>query len=405
MRKFVLFLGLFVIAAWLLMWAGAGLMNRAYTSSAGHEWPYDLGLIEGVPARYPATEMSPAALQLVQAASACQIEIAPRPLQSPPTPQTDPLGATRRSVTEYVREQIERPDAAITPPPADVGEFLAGHAGDLAVVRSVLLGQGPMVWPSNLQAGPEAPLPNLLGHMYLGRLLQANALDRARIGDRGSWDDLQASWNLTQGLWKRPELISWLIALAIARNTNAIARKLPLPEPEWLREMQEFDYLRTAVAAHQAEARSIKDGVYAETTVNDEAGLLRRVTDVVMQPYTRMSAADLIEAERQFAHAVASNKSCDFRPESIRRRVAWWNVPGRAVLTPNIDAIWLRLFRFRAELEATDRVLRMRQGKPPLETSACSGAKWLYTKDGFTFSGKLPKPTPPQIDIPLEFRR
>jgi hypothetical protein len=404
-RKFVLFVVIFTVAAWLLMWAGAGLMNHAYTTSKGHEWPLHLGLIDGVPARYPATEMSPAALRLVQAASASQIEIAPRPLQSPPTPQTDPLSNTRRSITDYVRVQIERPDATITSPPADVGEFLAGHAGDLAVVRAILLGEEPIVWPSNLQSGPEAPLPNLLGHMYLARLLQANALDRARIGDRGSWDDLEASWNLTRGLWERPELISWLIALAIARNTNAIARKLPVPEPEWLSEMQEFDYLRTAVAAYQAEAWSIKDGVYFETTVSDETGLFRRVTDIVMRPYTRMSAADLIEAERQIAHAVASNQSCDFRPESIRRRAAWWNVPGRAVLTPNVNSIWQRLFRFRAELEATDRALRMRQGKPPIENSVCAGAKWVYTKDGFTFSGNLPKAAAPQIHIPLEFRR
>lgn len=405
MRKFLLFAVAFVAAAWILMWAGAGLMNRAYTSTAGHEWPLDLGLIESVPARYPPTEMSPAALRVVQAAAACQIEMAPRHLQSPPTPPVDALAMTRRSITEYVRAQIERSDATIDRPPADVAEFLTAHAGDLGRVRSILVSPEPLIWPSNLQAGAEAPLPHLLGHMYLARLLQASALDRARTGDRGAWDDLEASWSLTRGLWKRPELISWLIALAIARNTNAIARKLPVPEPAWLREMQQFDYKRSALTALQAEAWAMKEGVYIETTVDDESGLVRRITDVIMAPYTEMSAADLIEAERRTAHVAATNESCHFRAEEAPRRVAWWNIPARSVPAPNINAIWQRLFRFRAELEATDRALRLRKGAPPLETSGCADGKWVYSANGFHFSHEFPKPAPPQIDIPLKFQR
>jgi hypothetical protein len=403
MRKFLLFTVALIAAAWLLMWGGARLMDRAYTSASGHEWPLDLGLIEGVPARYPPAEMSPAALRLIQAAARCQIDMAPRELRPSFAGVSDPLGPTRQGVTEYVRQQIERPDPAIAGPPQGVAEFLAAHAGDLADVRSVLLTSDPLVWPTNLQAGPAAPLPNLLGHMYLARLLQANALDRGRIGDRGAWDDLRASWNLTGGLWKRPELISWLIALAIARNTNAIARKLPVPEPQWLREMQELDYRRSALAAYQAEAWSIRNGAYIETTIDDETGFVRRVTDVVMAPYTQMSAADLVEAERKTARVIAANERCDFPTDLASRRTGWWNLPARSVPTPNISSIWQRLFRFRAELEATDRTLRLRKGQPSLERSGCPEGKWIYTDRGFRFSHRFPKPPTPQIDIPLEF--
>lgn len=406
MRKFGVFVVLALAAAWLLMWAGAAMMSRTNMAAADHAWPLGLGTVSQVPQRYPTVAMNDAGLELTQLTAALPLEIAPRFAQGRVSPRR-PIDRMRQITSDYVLSQTSKTDPSIDAPPPELAEYLAAHAGDLAAI-SALLRNEKIVWPQSLVAGLEGSIPNLLGHMSLARILHARALDRARAGDRGGWDDLHAAWRLTHALWRRPELISSLVGLSIARSTNAIARKMPLPAPDWFDEIRSFDYAKAVMTAQQAEAFAISTRVYNETTVDapdgDGGSWYRRGRDAVMAPYVRMSTMDWLEAERRIAHDLARNRNCVLASHDPRQGLAWWNVPARSASTPNLDSLWPRVFRFRAELEATERALRMRGGDAPMTQSACSDGQWVYSADGFRFSKEFPKSRVPRGDMPVEFR-
>jgi hypothetical protein len=256
------------------------------------------------------------------------------------------------------------------------------------------------VWDVDIARGSSAPLPNLLALIKLGRLLTAGALERARLGDAGAWYDLQAQHELTRGLWRRPELISALIALAIDRHLIAAARKMPLPAPAWFGEVRTFDYRRAMVAAMQADAwvvsATMRDFYEGD---DDRDHWVRRLVDrTIKAPYAELSRADLIAAQRDAAVAIATQQTCAL--ESAEVKPSWWNRPAQ-VLMPNITSAWQRTFRVRAELELTEHALGLRSGSQ----SRCSDGHWIVTSQRVTFSKPIPSPGPSSFVIPLEVER
>jgi hypothetical protein len=371
---------------WLAFWVGSLLMRDAVSTGRDSAWPMGLGTLSEAAARDPVTEMSPAAAQLAAAAEPLGIDLAPRTRSEVLRTDPRPMEFVRRQLAGWVREQLSVPTPEIAPLPAESGEYLAGRGADLFAVSSILRSPEPILWPHDA-SDPAAPLPNLLGHAALQRVLIARALDRARVGDRGAWDDLQAAWILARSLSSRREMISLLVSLAMARRADAAARKLPLPPPAWLQEMQAFDYRRALIASWQFDAWRVQDAVYAETSV-DGSPLYRRAVDTLLSPYTRMSASDVVEEWRRTAIAIAASRQCDF--PGVRMPAAWWNLPARAINTPNMDSAWKRLLRFTAEREATMRALRLRGGAEPLQQSSCVDGEWIYSGEGFRFSRDIP---------------
>jgi len=373
-------------------------MRDAVRTGTESEWPLGLGTLSEAHARYPSAPMSPAAARLVAAAEPLGIDLAPGTRTDVLKSEPRPMEFVRRQLDGWVRAQLRTASPQLDPLPAESGEYLAGRAGDLAAVSALLRSNDPINWPQDVR-DPSSPLPNLLGHMQLQRVLIARAFDRSRVGDSGAWDDLRAAWILARSLASRNELICVLTSLAMGRRADTAARKLPLPFPPWLQEMQSFDYRRAAIAAYQLDAPNVDDAIYAETSV-DGSPLFRRVVDSVMSPYTRMSASDLTEAHRRTVIAIAAMRQCDF--PGLAPSPAWWNLPARVISTPNIDLMWQRVLRLTAEREATLRALRLRDGAPPIPKSACSDGEWVYTEDGFRFSRNIADPGTEAI--PLEFR-
>lgn len=356
--------------------------------------------------------MSDGAARLIALARPLGIDLAPRSRSEGMGGTGGPMAFVRTQLDGWVTDELLRPTPATEPMPSESGEYLAAHAADLAAARTLLLSDEPIVWAVDVR-DPTAPLPSLLGHMQLHRVFLASALDRARVGDVGAWNDLRAAWRLARILAVRPDISSQTVSLAVARRVNAAARKLPLPPPAWFEELRTFDSRRAMMSAYQAAAWSIADRVAAENSIDasDEGfgPVARKAVDAVMAPYTRMSAADMAEAWRKQATGIASARRCDFdraaHDAAQREGFAWWNQPARQISTPNLTAIWVNVFRFTAEREATVRALRLRAGQPPLTFSSCAGASWVYGPDGrsFTFSLKLPEPPVRGTAMPLEF--
>ncbi len=398
MRKAVVAVVVAAGVLWLVMWACALLMRSAMSTGPENAWPAGLGTLSEAAKRYQETTMSPSAARLVAAAEPLGIDLAPRMRSDLLKTEPRPMEFARQQIDAWVRSQLRIPTDQIAALPPELAEYLAGRAGDLAVVSALLRSKEPVVWPQDV-GDPGAPLPNLLGLAQLQRVLIARAFDRTRAGDAGAWNDLEAAWILARSLSTRGELISVLTSLAMARRADAAARKLPLPLPPWLQEMQSFDYRRAVIASYQLDAWRSHDAIHAETSV-DGSPLLRRAVDAVMSPYTRMSASDLMEERRRSAIAIAGTRQCEF--PGVRPSPAWWNVPARSISTPNVDVMWQRVLRFTAEREATLRALRMREGAPRMPRSSCADGEWIYFEGGFRFSRSIPDRAE---GIPLEFRK
>lgn len=378
---------LFVVAVVVVVVGGWFLAWRYYASTEAHAgkvaWA-GLGAVDSVPQRFPEGKQSAGATKLVSLASAVHIDFGSRSSASKPLVE---------AISNYLKTQLECGGDAIDAPPPLVAQYLADNEKALDAVRDHLLSGAPVAWETSVRRGFEAPIPNVSGHMNLQKVLAARALDKARRNDPAAWDELHASWELNRGLWTRPDLISILIALTTTRMSNAAARKMPLPAPAWLSETYSFDYLGAMAASQQAEAWMIQHATPGK----------RSIGDVVRAPWYAHQGADALDMLRNYTEAAVRSKACDADSSQFATaRAAMTTTNNMAI--PNITAAWHRLMRFRAELEATERVLQLRAGQTPSPQSQCSDGTWQVTANSIKFSKDVRVP-PPGIRFPLEYAR
>jgi hypothetical protein len=281
-----------ILAAVALLWlAGSKAMSEPESDALAEPWPAGLGAAANVPRHYPPTVENEAA----------------RALRTFPFP-----AELRKELGAYVKQEIARGSADVAPPPSTTGAFLAAHVRELEALEETLTTQ-PIVWKSDLAKGHSAPLPDLRQVIDVQRLLLARAL--SRHDDPAAWHELHATWSVSRALLRRPELISALVGLAIARSTNAVARTLPPPAPAWREEMLSTDYSRAMVAALQAESWSRAMDMRNETFVDedakhDPAAPVERVFDVFVAPQRRRWAAEVLGARRKTAEAFHAMPQC-----------------------------------------------------------------------------------------------
>lgn len=373
-----------VIAAAALVFMFAA--KDAKETADSREWTMGLGTLDSVPKRYPPRKTNAAALELERLAKPVGVDFHGR---------RDP-GADE--VAAYLRAQLARPEATIDPAPA----FLEQNRAGIDAVRTHLLSAGPLEWELDLGRGLGGPMPSYRSQMQLGRLLTANALDRARRGDPGAWDDLRAEWELSRNLWQRPEMISSMIGLTLARHIAAAARKMPAPAPAWFDEVRTFDYRKAMLASLQSDTWII--GAELRVASNDDPGMnpIRRVRDWAAKPYMILARADFLAHQREMAAVLAKTTTCALDAETFQQveEPAWWNRIGGIVM-PNTMLMWQRVFRFRAELELAEHALGLRSGAQ----SQCSDGTWIVTPQSVNFSKDIPSKEANGPGIPLELRR
>ncbi|MFP5247492.1 MAG: hypothetical protein ACLGH0_12430 [Thermoanaerobaculia bacterium] len=339
-------------------------------------WPGGLGSLASVPSQFPPRAQSAAATQLVALAAPLGIDFTPAKKWTPPS--------ALQATADYVRQEQASASSAIAPPPDEVARYLAEHATELDAVREHLLRGGTVEWPLDLTQGMQAPIPNLLAHMHLGRVLIARGLATR------SWEELHAAWALTQSLRSRPELITQLIALAIARGVNAAAWKLPPPAPPWFAELRATDH-----------ERLLARGMQAETWMAWANAKQTRI------PFTRLFLGSTLNQQREMVAVLLATHECGFEVGQFFAgqiaRLGRWNVFGR-IFVPNLASAWRRAFRYRAEREATMNALRIIAGQSIDERSACSDGTWTFVNGTLAFSRELPKGGEQETDMPLALR-
>jgi hypothetical protein len=371
-----------IVAAWL---AASVSAQRTRTTGPRYEWPMGLGALDEVPKRYPARDTSNDAARLTALAAAAGVDLSPPPARS---------REDRQWLSRYVDVQLTRADLGADPPPPELVQYLAANETALSEVRAYLLTRTAIIWPTDIGARAQAPLPNLFGHLTLTRLFIAHALTSPQTAS----DDLRAAWHLQRALWHRPELISKQVALAGTRFVNAAARRLDA-RPAWFDEIRAIDYRRSMLAGQQSEAWAIRNS--SEPDAQD-------IADVVVQPYLEICAANLTAVMRRAASDIAQSRDCAIDGRALDRRmhamIPLWNHPGRSQAR-NLGSAWQRVGRFQAELEATERIFAIKSGTwtADLDRSVCADGSWAYADGTLRFSREIPAPRP-MLNVPLAYR-
>lgn len=364
MKRFLTFLlwyALAVLAIAIVAWCVCyGMSSVALSRAAQQQWPSGLGTLTSLPSRHPTVPSNAAAQRLLVLARPLAIDF-----RSPaPKGKRDPVHA---AISNFVTAAHTTPHGAIDAAPAPVTAYLTRHAADIDAVRDHLM-NGEIVWATDLSKGFDAPLPNLLAYMQLTRVLVARALVRAREGDAAAWRDLEAAWRLDRSLLVRPELITQMIALAIARIVNGAAWRLPLPAPAWLRELSAVDHPRLFAAGLQHDTWLFQEH-------GQKSGGLQ-LGGPVGSPYVRVGIAGLSNIYRETAGR-ALVPSCWFDGKAFfdaeMAGIPKWNAMAR-IAYPRIS--WDRAHRYKAEREAVANALRLRAGAA-IEPSRCSDARWI----------------------------
>jgi hypothetical protein len=221
--------------------------------------------------------------------------------------------------------------------------------------------------------------------------------------DAAALEDVDAVWNLSEGLSERPELISQYVVIAVRKMAVVALRKLDGVPARWTERLKGWDPEKGMLDAHRFEA-AVMGTIAGEKDFGLVFGgspplLEGPVQTTILRPYVRLCVAGTQELELNVVERIlkaglcqadeAILKAADLREEEIPS----WNIIARIAL-PNLGNAWVRLRYLRIQTELTQKVLALKAqrsaggGWPPapggIETSFCPGARWSYsaTPDG-----------------------
>jgi len=240
LKRIVIFILAAVAIAAGVWLAGSRLMGAPESKENSVRWPFGLGTIDEVPARFPKSPND---------ATADRVNSIGRRLA--PADQT-----LRPAIQSYLSKAVAQSNDHVEAPPAAIRHFLDEHVAAIDELRTTLTGgASPPRWAIDISQDSPHPLVDLTAQMSLFRALATDAFDHHNRGDdTTAWRDAEAGWTLAQGLWAQPDLFSRMIALSGTRMMNAVAAKLSTPAPAWHGELLAFDADRAFAAAMEFNA-------------------------------------------------------------------------------------------------------------------------------------------------------
>ena len=404
--------GALVLAAILVPAAGA---------RAG-EPPQAANLRAAFIAQFPKSGANSTALELEERAAALGIDLAPktpmdpeRPDVIPPPPKDGrvrPAPGTELQLpfADFVQRELAETTEKVGRAAPAVERFLEEHDGEIGQIEACLLTHEEPRWELDVEAETKAPLPNVLGLLRLQRLLLTRALVLARERKTdAALETMEASWRLHGALLSRPELISQLLAIAVARLQAGVLRKIDSPAYGWSERLRSPGF---GVAGYEAalqnegwrfpERTNPEDDAFARAERNTDRGFVERLERQDLCSWTQ---ASLAETWNDAASQVESD-------------------PVRTVLSeinrPNISGGLLRARQVAIDSELTALVLdarveRAAQRRPhwpdrllTVGTGVCPEARWTYRVNPngtvrIAFESRIEDAGGSPFRLPLEF--
>lgn len=347
--------------------------------------------------RYPKEGPNAAALELERLAAPLGIDLASPDAPGrihPPGEARESLKAISRDNSDYVSGQALAADDRIDPPPKVLLLFLQEHESEIDALEAAALSSSPR-WEADPTELEPSPLPNLVGHLSLQRLLLARSLENLRMGrDTNALAELEASFRIGEALAQRHEEITQIVALAISRLRAGVLRKTEAVPVTWRMRL---------------DPRPIWRG-FAATWHLGAWRMAKRLSGMRMEglPLGRLWAAEYSGNLAEVVGEAEKQNICSFTPAIAKKITAksfdFTNVLGKVAWVDQKENLY-RVFRTLLDLEGTEKILAAREareraggawpaGVSGLESSVCPGARWTYrvNPDGtatISFEGRL----------------
>lgn len=360
-------------------------------------------------------------------ATAREVEILARPLSIEVRPRGHELSdrvefdnQLMQSMADWLETHETRATDVVEAPPPEVAAWLTQHERSIDALATALANGGAPRWPIDLRgARHDQPVPNLMGHVHLMRVLNAASLDRELRADHaGAWKLQHAAWKLTSGLFDRPEMISRLIGVTGVRMAAAVQRKLEAPVPEWraeiagrsftgeVQEAVRFELSQTSRIAREGNALASFE---SEPPREPRAG--GGVAEALVLPVMRWGVAENSRLAFEQLHALRGKDPCVVARQRVDAAIeANSTFIGRRLgqsFMPSLSTALGRAAIADLTVEGTSKVLAAKSVRsldpsgawppviPAIESSRCEGERWAYTVDpagamSLRFSGKIP---------------
>ena len=393
-RAYVVFVVGCVTASVILGYAGAAYrVGRAEAA-----WATKTESMEAFAARYPAEPDSGAAETLDGLTRPLGI----RMIWHHGKESADWKGANDdllKRIGTFIGEREHSGTDELVPIPAEAQRLLAQEQTRLSAIEAHIISGGPLRWEQDISKGVAAPMASLLAQRQLQSVLLARAWQAAgrRRGDEVE-RALLASWTLNASLLDRPDLLSRLIAVAVAEMEHGVLRAARVAPEQWLPRLHAQLFTRDVRIPYQLEAWNwtrftkgywgIFDVSYMENGATPPVSLLGGAGRVLTTPYVRLSLADMSERLLQATQELAARRRCDFDVDRYAKEFEEsfpnWNILGR-LATPAVIRGWTSLRYADLDRELTERVLLARarrdRSEPwptePVASAVCEGVTWL----------------------------
>jgi hypothetical protein len=387
--------------------------RRLFIKERDNGWTATGGSLMGFGARFPTQETNEAAQDLEETAARIGIDLVPK-AEAPNRErgEFDAYRKTSQMVKEYGNAQVE--NKTLDQPSPELMEFLIVHEDEIRKAAEQLLSASPR-WTSDVAKGFDAPMPNLLGHINLNRVLVAAALHEASQRRHGeAWRLLEAADRLADSAERRPDTLSILIGISEKKLITGAVRLLEPPVPDWAI-APDLDQKGNAVLALQGEAYQVavffeEAGVSELLTKipNQKPNIGQRLVSALISPYVLFGGANTLHAYKLIVDDVASGDPCASSPP-ITPIIADWNVFGKAYMgDANYAVEWGRLNEYLVHHAGTRLILQLKSGVSPDSVNPCREG-WTHAAqpDGTTLV-RYEKPLdPPQrsgaIKLPTEY--
>lgn len=362
-------------------------MSAPESKENSARWPFGLGTIDEVPARFPKSPSD---------ATAQHVKTIARRLTA-----SEPM---RQTLQSYVANQIGRANDAADAPPAAIRQFLDEHIAAIDELRTISVGPPPR-WAIDIHRRSQETSPDIAAQSWQFRVLAADAFDHHRRGDdTTAWQDAETGWMLAQGLWAHPDLSSQFLALSGTRMMNGLAAKLAAPAPAWHQQLLAFDADRAFSAAMQIEAwRAMTSWGRGRTSFAErDDQVWKNFGGAILRNISGRQASRYATLLRAAAEDIARQHSCDPSPKKF---------------DPVADVIRSHLARFHIEREAAAKLQALKEQRrragewpdtlPGVGKSLCGENAWRYRRgaDG-SMSLSFGDPTAEDAPavLPLSFR-
>jgi len=309
------FYGLFVAAVVSLWLVGGHTVAAWRLRGERRAWAEAGASMDELRARFPPTPDSEAARELdvlTQAVGA--------PVIFDPGNESIPEQDWFQPNREFLDQLGGNADVELRPPAPVVADHLRTHRAALRRAAAYLIEHPGIQWETDLDQGPEAPIPSLLGLRTLQELLVAEAVRCTQRGDLAAARELLlATKRLSDTASSRAELLSQLVAVALDQSRHAALRHLPPELGDWLEGQPSSLHRQRMALALQGKAYSWFIMARQYRGVGDlelpasgpfAGGPVAVSLRVLSVPYVRLAAVDIARHTRAVRDIVLSDDPC-----------------------------------------------------------------------------------------------